>query len=90
MVLLISTASAPISIARAISPIMSPVCTGPPLDIDDSAKAPPTAPHRSRAELGIALAQQELVKVLEPPFAFPDYKVKQHWHERFNLDTTHI
>ncbi len=35
---------------------------------------------------GHALALQERVQVLEPPVALPSYKVKQHWHERFNLD----
>jgi DNA-binding transcriptional LysR family regulator len=38
-------------------------------------------------QLGIALAQQENVKVLEPPMLLPSYKVKQHWHERFNQDS---
>jgi DNA-binding transcriptional LysR family regulator len=33
-----------------------------------------------------ALALQERVQILEPPVAIPTYKVKQHWHERFNLD----
>ena len=37
-------------------------------------------------QLGQALAQQERVKVLEPPVPLPAYKVKQHWHERFNAD----
>ena len=37
-------------------------------------------------QLGNALAQQERVQVLEPPLALPTYKVKQHWHERFNAD----
>ena len=37
-------------------------------------------------QLGNALAEQEKVKVLESPVALPGYKVKQHWHERFNLD----
>ncbi len=36
--------------------------------------------------LGEALAQQERVRLLEPPVALPPYKVKQHWHERFNAD----
>lgn len=36
--------------------------------------------------LGVALAKQERVQVLEPPTLLPHYKVKQHWHERFNLD----
>ncbi|MEN9539363.1 MAG: hypothetical protein RLZZ126_1598 [Pseudomonadota bacterium] len=37
-------------------------------------------------QLGQALALQEPVKVLESPVALPTYKVKQHWHERFNAD----
>ena len=37
-------------------------------------------------QLGHALAEQERVKVLEPPLPLAAYKVKQHWHERFNLD----
>jgi DNA-binding transcriptional LysR family regulator len=37
-------------------------------------------------KLGIALAAQENVQVLEPPIKLPHYKVKQHWHERFNND----
>jgi DNA-binding transcriptional LysR family regulator len=36
--------------------------------------------------LGMALATQERVQVLEPPVALPAYLVKQHWHERFNAD----
>jgi DNA-binding transcriptional LysR family regulator len=36
--------------------------------------------------LGQALAEQERVQILEPPIALPHYKVKQHWHERFNAD----
>ncbi len=36
--------------------------------------------------LGNTLAQQESVRVLEPPLPLPNYKVKQHWHERFNAD----
>lgn len=36
--------------------------------------------------LGLALAKQEEVQVLEPPTVLPHYKVKQHWHERFNAD----
>lgn len=35
---------------------------------------------------GDALALQERVQLLEPPVELPSYKVKQHWHERFNLD----
>ena len=41
-------------------------------------------------QLGQALAEQEQVKVLEPPLPLPSYKVKQHWHERFNLDAGNI
>ena len=37
-------------------------------------------------QLGMALATQEQVQVLEPPMELPHYKVKQHWHERFNAD----
>jgi DNA-binding transcriptional LysR family regulator len=40
--------------------------------------------------LGMALATQEQVQVLEPPTPLPHYKVKQHWHERFNLDAGSI
>ena len=36
--------------------------------------------------LGHALASQERVQLLEPPVPLPSYKVKQHWHERFNAD----
>ncbi len=36
--------------------------------------------------LGMALASQERVQLLEPPVPLPSYKVKQHWHERFNAD----
>jgi DNA-binding transcriptional LysR family regulator len=36
--------------------------------------------------LGNALASQERVQLLEPPVLLPSYKVKQHWHERFNAD----
>jgi DNA-binding transcriptional LysR family regulator len=35
---------------------------------------------------GDALAMRERVQVLEPPMPLPAYQVKQHWHERFNLD----
>ena len=41
-------------------------------------------------QLGHALAEQERVKVLEPPVPLPTYKVKQHWHERYNLDAGNI
>jgi DNA-binding transcriptional LysR family regulator len=36
--------------------------------------------------LGNALAMQERVQLLESPVPLPSYKVKQHWHERFNSD----
>ncbi|MDB5846019.1 MAG: LysR family transcriptional regulator [Polaromonas sp.] len=36
--------------------------------------------------LGSALALQEHIQVLETPVPMPHYKVKQHWHERFNSD----
>ena len=41
-------------------------------------------------QLGMALAAQELVQVLEPPIQLPHYKVKQHWHERFHHDAGSI
>ena len=41
-------------------------------------------------QLGHALAEQENIQVLEPPLPLPTYKVKQHWHERFNLDAGNI
>jgi DNA-binding transcriptional LysR family regulator len=41
-------------------------------------------------QLGDLLVEQERVKVLEPPLPLPSYKVKQHWHERFNLDPGNI
>lgn len=40
--------------------------------------------------LGNALASQEHVQLLEPPVPLPAYKVKQHWHERFNADAGSI
>lgn len=36
--------------------------------------------------LGQAQAQQERVRLLEPPLPLPAYAVKQHWHERFHAD----
>jgi DNA-binding transcriptional LysR family regulator len=36
--------------------------------------------------LGQEMAMQERVQVLESPLPLPFYKVKQHWHERFNAD----
>ncbi|MFM2083690.1 MAG: hypothetical protein RLY95_508 [Pseudomonadota bacterium] len=41
-------------------------------------------------QLGLALATQEHVQVLESPLPLPHYKVKQHWHERFHLDAGSI
>jgi DNA-binding transcriptional LysR family regulator len=40
--------------------------------------------------LGNTLASQERIQVLEPPVNLPSYKVKQHWHERFNADPGNI
>ena len=40
--------------------------------------------------LGNALASQERVQLLEPPMPLPSYKVKQHWHERFNADAGNV
>ena len=40
--------------------------------------------------LGNALASREKVQLLEPPVPLPKYKVKQHWHERFNADAGNI
>ncbi len=40
--------------------------------------------------LGHALALQEQFQLLEPPVPLPKYKVKQHWHERFNVDAGNI
>ncbi len=42
------------------------------------------------SRLGNALASQEQVQLLEPPVPLPHYKVKQHWHERFNADAGNI
>jgi DNA-binding transcriptional LysR family regulator len=41
-------------------------------------------------QLGMALAKQEQVQLLSPPTLLPHYQVKQHWHERFNLDAGSI
>jgi DNA-binding transcriptional LysR family regulator len=40
--------------------------------------------------LGDALAEQEQVQLLEPTVPLPAYKVKQHWHERFNADAGNV
>lgn len=37
-------------------------------------------------QLGDALALQEKIQLLETPVPMPQYKVKQHWHERFNSE----
>jgi DNA-binding transcriptional LysR family regulator len=36
--------------------------------------------------LGEALAQQERVRLFDPPVDLPSFAVKQHWHERFHAD----
>lgn len=36
--------------------------------------------------LGEKLASQARVQVFRPPIRLPSYKVKQHWHERFNAE----
>ncbi|HEY6353784.1 MAG TPA: LysR substrate-binding domain-containing protein [Burkholderiaceae bacterium] len=40
--------------------------------------------------LGEKLAAQARVQTLRPPVALPSYKVKQHWHERFNEDPANV
>ncbi len=40
--------------------------------------------------LGNTLAAHERVQVLEPPWPLPPYRVKQHWHERFNADAGNL
>jgi DNA-binding transcriptional LysR family regulator len=40
--------------------------------------------------LGNEMVSQERVQLLEPPIQLPSYKVKQHWHERFNADAGNI
>jgi len=40
--------------------------------------------------LGEILSTQEPVKMVAPPFALPDYAVKQHWHARFHADDGNI
>jgi DNA-binding transcriptional LysR family regulator len=40
--------------------------------------------------LGHAVASQEHIQLLEPPVPLPAYKVKQHWHERFNNDAGNL
>jgi DNA-binding transcriptional LysR family regulator len=41
-------------------------------------------------QLGDKLASQAAVQVLKPPLLLPSYKVKQHWHERFNADAGNV
>lgn len=40
--------------------------------------------------LGETLASQAPVQLLAPPVPMPSYKVKQHWHERFNADAGNV
>jgi DNA-binding transcriptional LysR family regulator len=40
--------------------------------------------------LGEALAQQEHVRLLDPPLHLPAFAVKQHWHERFHADMANV
>ena len=40
--------------------------------------------------LGEKLASQARVQVLRPPVKLPSYKVKQHWHERFNAEAGNV
>jgi DNA-binding transcriptional LysR family regulator len=40
--------------------------------------------------LGEALAQQERVRIFEPPVTLPPFAVKQHWHERFHADPGNV
>ncbi len=40
--------------------------------------------------LGAAFAEQEAIKLLDPPVALPSYSVKQHWHERFHADAGNV
>ncbi|MBS0446813.1 MAG: LysR family transcriptional regulator [Proteobacteria bacterium] len=39
--------------------------------------------------LGDAFAQQERVRLIDPPVHLPAFAVKQHWHERFHADAAH-
>ena len=40
--------------------------------------------------LGEKLAAQARVQVLRPPVKLPSYRVKQHWHERFNAEAGNV
>jgi DNA-binding transcriptional LysR family regulator len=41
-------------------------------------------------QLGQLMTQHHQVQMLEPPVPMPGYKVKQHWHQRFNADTGNV
>ena len=41
-----------------------------------------TVPQR----LAETMAQASKIRIFKPPIAFPEYAVKQHWHERFHSD----
>jgi hypothetical protein len=43
-----------------------------------------TVPERI-AQMLVRIAR---VKALSPPFVLPDFSIKQHWHERYQHDTT--
>ena len=40
--------------------------------------------------LGEKLASQARVQVFRPPVRLPSYKVKQHWHQRFNAESGNV
>ena len=40
------------------------------------------------ARYGLAMADQESIKMLPPPVRLPSFSVKQHWHERFHEDVS--
>lgn len=40
--------------------------------------------------LGEKLASQARVQTFRPPVRLPSYKVKQHWHERFNAEAGNV
>lgn len=44
-----------------------------------------TVPRRA----GLVMARGADVNVFEPPFEIPSYRVRQHWHERYNNDPGH-
>ena len=41
-----------------------------------------TVPER----FGIVMQRKEAIRILPPPVKFPDFAVKQHWHERYHSD----